>query len=167
MVRMEQLIPLNEHPEPLVRYFSGTAVYRKNFLLPDSLSPGRIELDLGRVEILAEVRLNGKSAGSVWRRPFRIDVSALAVPGENNLEIHVTGLWVNRMIGDEHLPQDVEWRAPLWKRTQLAKWPGWLNGEVERISGRKAFCSIKLFREEDQLVPSGLIGPVTLRMFSE
>lgn len=167
MVRMEQLIPLNEHPEPLVRYFSGTAVYRKNFLLPDSLPPGRIELDLGRVEILAKVRLNGKSAGSVWRRPFRIDVSALAVPGENNLEIHVTGLWVNRMIGDEHLPQDVEWRAPLWKRTQLAKWPGWLNGEVERVSGRKAFCSIKLFREEDQLVPSGLIGPVTLRMFPE
>lgn len=162
-IRFDRLVPLDERPEFDVQHFSGTAAYRKSFMLPESISSNsRFELDLGRVEVLADVRINGKQVASLWRPPFRTDITDAVIPGENNIEVHVTTLWVNRLIGDEFLPQDFEWGKPLWKRTPVKAWPGWLSGKTERTSGRKAFCAIQLFGENDPLVPSGLIGPVRI-----
>ena len=85
-----------------VKYFSGTGTYTKTIQAPaDWFSNGaRLWLDLGSVKNLAEVIVNGKSLGIVWKAPFRVDVTDALKPGANALEVKVTNLWVNRLIGD-------------------------------------------------------------------
>ena len=65
-------------------------------------------LDLGRVEVTAVPTLNGHELGTLWKTPFRIDATAALKPGVNRLEVKVVNLWINRMIGDEQLPEDSE-----------------------------------------------------------
>jgi hypothetical protein len=89
--------------DPRVKYFSGTASYEANLnLLGSWLKKGqRVEIDLGTVKNLAEVLVNGESAGIAWKQPFRLDVTDLLKSGSNSLAIRVTNLWVNRLIGDK------------------------------------------------------------------
>ncbi|MEZ5072973.1 MAG: hypothetical protein R2751_19015 [Bacteroidales bacterium] len=98
---------LDESGDPGIRYFSGTARYTRRIDAPESWFPGeaRFWLDLGEVENLAEVFLNGTSLGIVWKKPFKVDVSDALKPGSNELEIRVTNLWVNRLIGDQQLEE--------------------------------------------------------------
>ena len=63
-------------------------------------------LDLGKVEVMAEVKLNGKDLGILWKVPYQVDVTTALHPGENHLELRVVNLWINRQIGDENLPED-------------------------------------------------------------
>jgi (4-O-methyl)-D-glucuronate---lignin esterase len=120
-----------------VRFFSGTATYHREVDLPaDFFGPGRRQyLDLGRVENLARVRLNGRDLGVLWKEPFRIEITGAARPGANRLEVAVTNLWPNRMIGDSSLP------------------PG------ERVT----WASVEPYRPGSPLLPSGLLGPVLIR----
>ena len=90
-------------------------------------------LDLGEVRELAEVIVNGKSAGILWKPPYRADLTGLTQPGANTLEVRVTNLWVNRLIGDAQ--------------------PG-----AKPIT----FTALKTYRADAPLRPSGLLGPVTL-----
>jgi hypothetical protein len=46
------------------------------------------------------VWINGQLAGTVWKPPYRIDISSHLKPGRNQLELRVVNLWVNRLIGD-------------------------------------------------------------------
>ena len=103
---LDRLMSLTEHPSEAVKYFSGTAAYERAFDLPaDRLAEGkRLLLDLGRVEAMAEVLLNGKNLGVLWKPPFIIDITGAAKPGENRLEVRVTGTWRNRLIGDAKYP---------------------------------------------------------------
>ncbi|MBN2022594.1 MAG: hypothetical protein JW809_07345 [Pirellulales bacterium] len=122
-------------PEEGIKYYSGTAVYRKTFDLPrDVAARSPLYLDLGTVKDLAEIRLNGKRLGVVWTAPWRIDVSGAIKPEGNELEIHVVNQWPNRLIGDS--------RLPVAKRLTESNYG--LN-------------------PADPLVSSGLLGPVTLR----
>jgi len=91
-----------------VKYFSGTATYAKTFNAPRAwFRPGaQIVLDLGTVGDLAEVSLNGKSLGSLWKMPYTLDVTQALKPGDNKLEIKVTNEWTNRIIGDRLGPAD-------------------------------------------------------------
>jgi hypothetical protein len=93
--------PWSGNADPGIRYFSGTATYRKTFGLPKSA--GRLMLDLGTVREVADVTLNGKSLGTAWTAPFALDVTRAARPGRNQLTIKVSNLWVNRLIGDAQL----------------------------------------------------------------
>ena len=78
--------------------------------------------------------------------------------GTNTLEIDVTNLWVNRLIGDEQYPDDCEWNECF-----LARWPDWLiNGKPRPVPSRVTFTTWKHWTAKDALLPSGLIGPVTL-----
>lgn len=70
-------------------------------------------LDLGDVQVIASAKLNGKELGTMWRSPFRVDVTGAAPAGANLLEVTVVNLWPNRILGDEHLPDDCEWNEPL------------------------------------------------------
>lgn len=101
-VTFDKLISWTESPDVGVKYFSGTAVYTKTIKVSsDFLKPGhRCTLDLGKVGVLAEVKLNGKNLGILWKRPFVADVTEALRAGDNLLEIQVTNLWVNRLIGD-------------------------------------------------------------------
>ena len=117
-----------------VKYFSGTATYIKDFVLPKVFTgDGRsCVLDLGDVKNLAEVTLNGKNLGVLWQPPFRLDITEAMRPGDNHLEVKVTNLWPNRLIGDQSLK------------------------ESERVT----WASVSLFKAGDELLPSGLLGPV-------
>lgn len=159
----ERLVSWPDHADTGIKYFSGTAVYRKNLTIPaESLGAGRtLELDLGRVQVIAEVRLNGKDLGILWKAPFRVDVTDAAKAGDNELEVRVTNLWPNRLIGDEQYLDDCEWNGITLKR-----WPDWMvKGEPRPVPQRVAFTTWKHWNKDSPLQPSGLIGPVVFRTF--
>ncbi len=61
----------------------------------------KIVLDLGMVKEIAEVSVNGKPVGGIlWKPPFQADVASAMRPGKNHVEIKITSLWPNRLIGD-------------------------------------------------------------------
>jgi hypothetical protein len=155
-----KLISWSKHEHPGIRYFSGTATYRAMVRIPASLprSGRRIYLDLGRVEVVASVRVNGKHAGVLWKTPYRAEVTGLLRPGENLIEIQVANLWVNRMIGDEQLPEDSN-RNP---DGTLREWPTWLLEGRPSPTGRYTFTTWRLWAKDSPLQPSGLLGPVRL-----
>ena len=91
-----------------VKYFSGTAAYTKTVQAPRAwFRPGaQILLDLGGVSDLAEVSINGKAVGALWKAPYSVDITQSLKPGSNQLEIKVTNEWTNRLIGDRSAPAD-------------------------------------------------------------
>jgi len=105
-VPMIKLTSWTDSADAGVKYFSGTATYTKTVQAPASwFKPGQhIWIDMGKVRDIAEVKVNGKSAGLTWAPPYRVDVTAALKPGANKLEIAVTNEWTNRQIGDRLLP---------------------------------------------------------------
>ena len=148
-----------------IRYFSGTAIYRKTFRADiDKDSSVRVFLDLGKVEVMAEVIINGQDLGVQWKAPYRIDITDAVRPqGENTLEIKVTNLWVNRLIGDEHLPEDSERDS----NRILREWPQWILDGKSSPTGRRTFAERKIWKKDDPLISSGLIGPVRILVAAE
>ncbi len=134
--QLPQLTSWSENANYGVKYFSGTATYSKTIEIPESvLKPGaHLWLDLGDVEDIARVAVNGKDLGIVWKTPFKIDVTAALQPGRNQIDIQVTNLWVNRLIGDEQ-----PWA--------LKKY---------------TFADFTPYKADSPLSPSGLLGPVRL-----
>lgn len=157
-VQLESLAAWNEHPDSQIRHFSGTASYSNRFQLPET-PPEQILIDLGRVEVMARVSLNGSDLGILWRPPFVIDASAAAKPGTNELKVDVVNLWPNRLIGDQFLPEDADRDA----KGILTRWPDWLLEGRGSPTGRRSFVTFPLWSRKDKPVPSGLIGPVSLR----
>ena len=148
-----------------VKYFSGTAAYSTVFSLPpETPARGRrLYLDLGDVQVMADVKLNGKELGILWKPPYRVDVTDAVQAGENRLEVSVVNLWINRLIGDEQLPDD----SPRANGMTLSQWPQWLLEGKPSPTGRFTFTSHRLWKKGDPLVASGLIGPVLLRAAQE
>lgn len=107
---------------------------------------------------MARVALNGRDLGILWRPPYRVDVTDALRPGGNTFEVLVTNLWVNRMIGDEYLPEDSA-RNP---DGTLAEWPDWLLEGQPGPTGRYTFTTWRMWSRNDPLQPSGLLGPVSL-----
>ena len=107
-VQMTKLTSWTDSAVDGVKYFSGTATYSKTVMAPATwFKPGQhVWIDLGKVRDLAEVKVNGKSAGMVWAPPYRVDVTGALKPGVNKLEIEVTNEWTNRIAGDRLLPAD-------------------------------------------------------------
>ena len=161
-VTLSRLASWTEHANPGVKHFSGTATYTKAITVPAGMfgKSRRIYLDLGKVAIMARVRLNGRDLGLLWKPPYRLDVTDALKPGDNALEISVVNLWVNRMIGDEDLPEDSV-RNP---DGTLKAWPAWVQQGKPSPTGRFTFTSWRLWKKGEPLVESGLIGPVTLRV---
>jgi len=161
-VTLDRPISWTEHPNPGVRYFSGTATYLSTFTAPEGIlgDPGtrRVYLDLGDVRVMARVKLNDRDLGLLWKPPYRVDVTESLRPGRNALELQVTNLWPNRMIGDEALPED----SLRNKDGTLKEWPAWLNEGKSSPTGRFTFTSWRLWKKGDPLIPSGLLGPVRL-----
>jgi hypothetical protein len=124
----------SEHADKGIRYFSGTAAYRKTIDAPAGwFAPGaQVWIDLGDVKNLAQVTVNGTALPVVWKRPFRVNATAVLREGSNAVEIAVTNLWVNRIIGDQQ-PEALQ------KHTSTP---------------------MPFYRANSPLLPSGLIGPV-------
>lgn len=119
-------------PNPYISYYSGTAVYDKDFMLGET-PEGKIELDLGTVHELARINLNGVDLGIVWKAPYRVDVSGILKSGVNHLRVEVANLWVNRIIGDRR------GNAGSYTRSTDSFW-----------------------KADSPLLPSGLLGPVVI-----
>lgn len=164
---LDKLESLHRHSDPGVRHFSGTARYSTSFTIPrDALSEGsRFWLDLGRVEVIASVRVNGRELGSLWKPPFLIDVTGAVRAGENRLEVLVTNLWPNRLIGDERLPEENAYPVTAFSATGgIGKLPDWYReGRPKPPGGRVTFSTWRHYTKDSPLLESGLLGPVVLR----
>jgi hypothetical protein len=136
-----------------IKYYSGTATYRKVF---DAPRGAVTHLDLGTVKNLAHVRLNGEDLGIIWTAPWRVKIGKALLARGNHLEIEIVNLWPNRLIGDGSLAkQDRLTRTNVrtYERNLPAAFPCWWNLDCEerKKSGTPA-----------NLLSSGLLGPVRL-----
>lgn len=161
-VTLPKLMSLTNHANKDIQAFSGTAVYQNTFKAtpPMLAADKRVVLDLGQVEVMARVIVNGHDLGVLWMNPYRADVTQVLRAGDNLIEIQVTNQWVNRLIGDEAYPDDCSWNGP-----SLTQWPQWLlEGRQRPSRQRQTFTTWKHWTADDALLPSGLIGPVYLRI---
>lgn len=170
----QSLFDWSTHSNPEVKYFSGTATYSNNIKLSKKqLKNARVILDLDSVNDMAAVRVNGHAFPLMWKAPYTLDITSALKSGDNKIEIDVTNLWPNRMIGDEHEPDDMQWSEPLHYEyapgnpmigRYLTEIPDWLRDGTSRPSqGRKTVGCFKFFTKDSPLLPSGLIGSVKLR----
>jgi hypothetical protein len=161
-VTFDKLEDWSKHCDPGIRYYSGTAVYRKNFDIPHSAlrTPhSKLFLNLGSVAVIADVTLNGKPLGILWKPPFLVDATGALKPGDNTLEIKLTNTWVNRLIGDEQYPDD----CGFGDKPYLTAWPDWLLRNQPRPEPRRiTFKTWKHYTKDSPLETSGLLGPVTI-----
>jgi hypothetical protein len=111
-VVFDRLQSWSKHEDPRIKYYSGTAVYNNTFTL-DSKSAGNISIDLGKVGVMAKVKINGQYSGGVWTYPYRVDITDAVKTGDNTVEIEVVNTWANRFIGERSLPKDERIVIPL------------------------------------------------------
>jgi hypothetical protein len=175
-VQFPELTSWSDHADEGVRYFSGKATYLKKITIPAVMvrSDRQLFLDLGEVEVMARVKLNGKELGILWKKPFRMDITSAARVGENSVELTVVNLWPNRLIGDEFLPEDRNWSekgaATASSKTvmqSLKEYPKWFLDGKPSPTGRFAFSIIKVWSKDDALRRSGLLGPVILHVIAK
>lgn len=132
--QFETLQDWSTHVDEGIKYYSGKAIYSKKITIAKELINDKsLFIDLGIVKNIAQVKLNGKDLGVVWTSPWRVNIAGTVKQGENLLEIEVINLWPNRLIGDAALP----------KEKQLT------HTNIQ-------------FKKDEKLLPSGLLGPVTL-----
>jgi len=157
---------LHLNSDPAVTYFSGTATYHHDLTVSaDWLAKGRrVVLDLGRVEVLARITVNGHDLGVVWKEPYRLDITDAVQVGPNRLEIAVTNLWTNRLIGDEFLPVEDKFGLSDERGVEaggISQLPAWYReGKPKPPGGRVTFSTWKFYYQQEPLVASGLLGPV-------
>ena len=178
-VTFDKLVDWTQRAEPGIKYFSGTAVYRKAFDAPPTEARNSksqitnlksevsnlnspLQFDLGPVRHLARVRLNGRDLGVVWCAPWSATIPVgLLKDKDNMLEIEVTNVWANRLIGDEQEPPDCDWRPTDKGGACLKQFPDWFVKNQPRPSkGRFCFTPWNYFTRTSPLVASGLLGPV-------
>ena len=150
----------SENENNAIRFYSGIATYRKQFSAPAGVNShsGRVLLDLGNVQVMAQVTLNGTLLGTLWKHPYRVDVTHSVQSGTNTLEIRVVNLLPNRMIGDESLAEDSDRN----ENGTLKTIPVWVANGRKSPTGRETFSTWRLWKKTDKLLPSGLMGPVIL-----
>lgn len=137
-VSLPRLIDWTKHADEGVRHYSGTAVYSKTFELSEAAlrdAGASLLIDLGQVRDVATVRLNGRELGTLWTAPWRVNVAGAAKAGSNRLEIEIVNPWNNRLVGDSAKPA------------------------AQRLTS----ISLNTIRPKTQLLPAGLLGPVTLQ----
>jgi hypothetical protein len=160
---MPTLESLSKNRVSGVKFFSGTATYRKSFEMEAGLLKNDYvhKLDLGEVMTLARVIVNGADLGVLWHSPYELDITRALKPGTNRLEIQVTNPLLNRMLGDAQLPDDAEWKP--YRGGQMIKaFPDWFLKGEKSPTGRIAFTTYKKLKGR-RLMKSGLIGPVKLQ----
>jgi hypothetical protein len=139
-ITLDALSSWSDNADAGVKYFSGTATYTKAVQAPPSwfVKGVQLWLDLGDVQNLAEVSINGVPLGVLWKKPFRADMTDALKPGSNTIEVKVTNLWVNRMIGDRQpdAPKQFTFTRPV------------------------------VYKANSPLLPSGLLGPVRVVQLS-
>ncbi|AOW11205.1 DNA-binding protein [Flavobacterium gilvum] len=132
-VKINKLFDLSTSENNQIKYYSGTVVYKKDFVWKGK-DADKIWLDLGEIANIAEISINGKDCGTLWTFPYKVDISKALQKGKNTVVIKITNTWANRLIGDQKLP----------KEEKLI----WTNASF-RLEG-------------EPLLKAGLLGPVTI-----
>jgi hypothetical protein len=147
-----------------IQYFAGSAVYKNSFRMSGVNTNNQYLLDLGTMNDIASIKINGVDLGVTWYPPYVVDVSKAIRNGTNEIEITATNNWANRLIGDEKEPADFEWGADRDELGRAMKsFPDWFVKDKPRPSaGRKSFVLWYYYRTNSQLKPAGLVGPVKL-----
>jgi hypothetical protein len=129
----EKLFDWMESEDLKIKYFSGNAIYKTTFTI-DKLPESPVYMDLGKVMVMAKVRINGQEAGGVWTAPYQVGITGLLKEGVNELEVEVVNCWRNRLVGELFLP------------------------EKERFT----FHTAATINEKTPMQSSGLLGPVQI-----
>jgi hypothetical protein len=125
-----------KYTEGGIKYFSGTATYQNTFKMPKLEKGVQYEIDLGEVKNIAEVFINGKNMGTAWKKPFKMDITEGVKTGLNTIDIKVTNLWVNRLIGDAQ----------------------------PDVKNKLTFTTMPFYQANSPLLPSGLMGAVVISL---
>ena len=132
----QELTDWTKSDNEAIRYYSGIAQYENTLSLP-TLPPSPVYLNLGRVMVMGKVYVNDQYVGGVWTYPYQVNVSNYLRQGDNKIRVEVVNNWMNRLIGDQRLPE----------------------------SQRKTWTSVNPWNAQSTLQPSGLLGPVKLIKF--
>jgi len=132
---LDRLQDLSQLEDETLKYFSGKIIYRTNFEFENESKSDKIFLTLGKVGVIANVKLNGKEIGGLWTAPWKLNISGHLKNGNNSLKIEVANLWVNRLVKDAS--KDNKQRE-IWMLIDHS------------------------YDKNSALPPSGLIGPVKL-----
>ena len=135
-VSFEQLTDWIQHADNRIKYFSGTATYTNTFKM-SKLPTAPVYIDLGKVMVMAKVKINGSYVGGVWTAPYRLNISSALRKGKNTVEVEVVNCWRNRLIGEKLLP------------------------EADRFT----FQTATYLNKDSELQPSGLLGPVVVEAY--
>ena len=131
-IETETLFDWSKSENPLIKYYSGTAIYQSNFVWSDNRT--NVWINLGKVSNLATVRVNGIDCGTAWTAPYEVNISNALKNGINSLEIEVTNTWANAI-------------------------NGWDNG-TPPFAG--IWTDGKYRMKENRLLEAGLLGPVKI-----
>jgi hypothetical protein len=134
-VVFEDLISWTRSSDKGIRFYSGTATYENTFTFANMNSAKRYWLDLGEIRDvgIAKVWLNEEDLGTIWTKPFSVEVTEALKSGHNKIRIDVVNCWRNRLIGDRDIPLEQR-----YTRTNIT------------------------VRKDWQVLESGLLGPVRI-----
>ncbi|MDR1384152.1 MAG: hypothetical protein LBJ67_09945, partial [Planctomycetaceae bacterium] len=133
-ITFTELRDFTQSDDERIKYFSGTAVYTTEITVDGAITGKKWYLDLGKVGMMAKIKINGQYAGGVWTAPYRVNATPYLKQGKNTVEIEAVNTWVNRIIGDLNLP----------------------------TNQRKVKPTYNSWKADSPLQPSGLLGPVEL-----
>jgi hypothetical protein len=133
IVKTNKLFDWSTSTNDQIKYYSGTAVYKKEFVWKGETKQN-FWLDLGTIANIAEIKINGKECGTLWTFPYKTAITEALKKGKNTIEIKITNTWANRLIGDEKVPKE------------------------QRLTWTTAPFRL----QEGVLLQAGLLGPVTI-----
>lgn len=134
-VTFQQLQDWTTSNDERIKYYSGEATYSIEFNLLEKQEGETVWIDLGNLTAMAKVSVNGAYAGGAWTPPYRVNITEQVHEGENRLEVVVVNNWMNRIIGDQILPE----------------------------TERETWCMVNPYNAQSPLQPSGLFGPVSIQ----
>ncbi|WP_428982716.1 glycosylhydrolase-like jelly roll fold domain-containing protein [Paraglaciecola aquimarina] len=164
--KFTQLLDWRNHPDTRIQDYSGTAKYSQNMTIAEQyVKPGTLlTLDLGQVNIAATVIINGKLVATAWVEPYQLDITEFVKVGENQIEIEVANVWVNRLLADQKLPDTSGFKIARWQDpvTKMPKW--YTDNQAPPPSERLTFSTQKFMSQDEPRQASGLVGPVQIKL---
>lgn len=163
-ITLDTLSDFRDLAQNEISYFAGTAKYTAEFEF-NPISHKQYILDLGEVHQFARVSVNGHDLGVKMWAPYEFNLKSILKTSKNIISIEVTNLWPNRLIGDERQYSDTaNWKKNGYQGEQLVSFPDWLKGsQPTQPTKRNTFATWKHWSKDDELIPSGLIGPVVIK----
>ncbi len=131
---LDELIDISTHEDYDTKHYAGTIGYANSFTLEETPVDKNLILNLGYVTAAAKVYINNKYVGGVWTYPYSIDITDFVEAGENKIDVDVSTIWHNRVIGDVALPENE----------------------------RQTWSVFQPYGVGTRLFPAGMIGPVVV-----